>query len=64
MKIYILVANDKGLPTTNMPVKFGRGIRAYGSKARARVYARRFDCAVIEVNLEDGKIVYENSNTR
>lgn len=61
MKIYVLVANEDGTPTTNMPVQFGRGIRAYNSKARAKVYARRFNCHVIELNLEDGNIVYENN---
>lgn len=60
MNIYVLVSNDEGEPTTNMPVHFGRGIRAYNSKARARVYARRFGCAVIELKLQDGKIVYNN----
>ena len=61
MKIYVLVSNDEdGEATTNMPVNFGRGIRAYNSKARAKVYARRFKSSVIEVDLAEGKVVYEN----
>lgn len=61
MKVYILVANDEGKPTLNMPIYFGRSIRAYNSKARAKVYARRFSCAVVEVDLETGKIVADES---
>ena len=58
MKIYVLVTMNKDDElTTNMPVSFGRGIRAYTSKARAKVYARKFECAVVEVKVEDGKIV-------
>lgn len=58
MKIYVLVATDEdGEPTLNMPVDFGRTIRAYNSKARAKVYARKFKCAVIEVDLQDGQLV-------
>lgn len=60
MKIYVLVTTEKGEPTVNMPVYFGRSIRAYISKSRARVYARKFQCYVIEVDLTDGKIVYES----
>lgn len=61
MKIYILVANDEGQPTVSMPVSFGRNIRAYNSKARAKVYARKFKCAVVEVDIESGKIVADES---
>lgn len=61
MKIYILVANDEGNPTTNMPIYFGRGIRAYSSKARARVYARKFKCVVVEIDLASGRIVADES---
>lgn len=58
MKIYILVTNDKdGNPIVNMPTLFGRTTRAYASKARARVYARKFSCSVVEIDLEKGKIV-------
>lgn len=60
MKIYVLVSQDKdGEPTLDMPVTFGRSIRAYTSKARAKVYARKFKSYVIEVKLTDGKIVHE-----
>ena len=59
MKIYVLVAQEDGEPTFNLPVQFGRAIRAYTSKARAKVYARKFECYVIEVDLTDGKIVHE-----
>lgn len=61
MKVYILVAINEGSATTNMPVLFGRGIRAYNSKARAKVYARRFKCAVVEVDLGTGKIVADET---
>lgn len=55
MKVYVLVAKDKeGNPTFNMPINFGRGLRAYDSKARAKVYARRFNCKVVELNIEEG----------
>ena len=58
MKVYVLVANDKeGKPTFNMPTHFGRTTRAYSSKARARVYAKKFSCTVVELDLEQGKIV-------
>lgn len=58
MKIYILVKkNEEGEVTTNMPVTFGRRVRAYNNKARAKVYARNFDSRVIEVDLEKGTAV-------
>lgn len=58
MKVYILVANDKdGEPTFDMSVTFGRSIRAYNSKARAKVYARRFKCSVVELDVERGEVV-------
>ena len=58
MKLYVLVAVDEdGEPTYNMPVGFGRAVRAYSSKARAKVYARKFKCAVIEVDLENGEMI-------
>jgi hypothetical protein len=60
MKVYVLVAKDeKGGTTFNMPVTFGRGLRAYNSEARAKVYARKFKCSVVELKTEEGKIVYE-----
>lgn len=58
MKVYVLVAKDEeGKPTFNMPVLFGRSLRAYDSKARARVYAKKFNCDVVELELESGKVV-------
>lgn len=58
MKIYILVANDKdGKPTINMPTQYGRATRAYTSIGRAKAYARRFDCSVVEFDTEKGKLV-------
>lgn len=58
MKIYLLVANDlEGKPTLNMPTTFGRQTRAYASKARAKVYAKKFNCSVVEFDLAKGKIV-------
>lgn len=58
MKVYILVAQDeKGNATFDMPVTFGRGLRAYNSKLRAKVYARRFGCKVFELDTEEGKEV-------
>lgn len=58
MKVYILVAkDDEGELTFNMPYNFGRNIRAYTSKARAKVYARRFNCEVVELDIETGKIL-------
>lgn len=62
MTIYILVANNDGEPTLNMPYSFGRNIRAYESKARAKVYARRFKCAVVEIDLEDGQIIFDETD--
>lgn len=57
MKIYILVKkNEEGEVTTNMPVTFGRRIRAYDNKSRAKVYARNFDSRVVEVDLEKGTV--------
>ncbi len=58
MKVYVLVTKDKdGKPTFNMPTHFGRTTRAYASKARARVYAKKFGCAVVALDLEKGKVV-------
>lgn len=58
MKVYVLVKKDKdGKPTFNMPTHFGRLTRAYSSKARAKIYAKKFECNVIELELEQGKIV-------
>lgn len=58
MKVYILVANDKdGNPTVNMPKQFGRATRAYTSKGRARVYAKKFMCTALEFDTEQGKAV-------
>lgn len=58
MKVYVLVTKDKeGKPTFNMPTHFGRTTRAYASRARAKVYARKFDCDVVELELEEGKVV-------
>jgi hypothetical protein len=57
MKIYVLVTTKDGEPTLDMPVHFGRSIRAYTSKARAKVYAKKFDCYVIEVDLTKGEMV-------
>lgn len=66
MKVYVLVANDKdGKPTFDMSITFGRHIRAYNSKARARVYARKFNCSVVELDTQEGKVVAnEKSPTR
>jgi hypothetical protein len=58
MKVYVLVTQDtEGNPTFEMPTHFGRTTRAYASKARAKVYAKKFNCKVVELNLEDGKVV-------
>lgn len=59
MKVYVLVADDNDHNLTfNMPVTFGRGLRAYDSEARAKVYARKFKCKVVELDIDKGKIVY------
>lgn len=61
MKVYVLVAeNEKGELTFDMPVTFGRGLRAYDSKARAKVYARKFNCNVVELDLDKGIVVAKN----
>lgn len=60
MKVYLLV--NKNQNTLNMPVTFGRKIRVYESKARAKVYGRKFNCSVVELDLEGGKIVHEESS--
>lgn len=57
MKIYVLVANKDGETTVNMPTHYGRVTRVYKSKAQAKVYARRFDCSVMEFDLDDGTLV-------
>ena len=63
MKIYVLVANDKeGKPTFDMSITFGRNIRAYNSRARARVYARKFQCSVVEFDIEKGKVVFNEKS--
>ncbi len=63
MKIYVLVADDNEHNLTfNMPVVFGRGLRAYDSKARAKVYARKFKCKVVELDIKSGKIIADESN--
>ncbi len=60
MKVYVLVSKDKDdEPTFNMPVTFGRGLRAYDSKPRAKVYARRFKCMVVELEVERGEVIYD-----
>jgi len=64
MKIYILVTNDEGSPSLNMPVKFGRSIRAYDSKARAKVYARRFNCSAVEVDITEGKLLWSEETIK
>jgi len=57
-KIYVLIDTDEdGETITDMPVTFGRSVRAYTSKARARMYAKRFKCEVVELDLNDGEIV-------
>lgn len=56
MKIYVLVANEDGESSFNLPY-FGRKIRAYTSKKLAQTMAKRFGCHAIELNLEDGEIV-------
>lgn len=63
MKIYVLVASEEGQPSVNMPVYLQRQIRAYTSKARARVYARKFNCAVVEVDISSGKIIADETIT-
>lgn len=63
MKVYVLVDNDKdGNPTFDMSITFGRHIRAYNSKARAIVYARKFSCSVVELDIENGKVVANEKN--
>ncbi len=57
MKIYVLVTTKDGEPTLDMPTHFGRSIRAYTSEKRAKAYAKRFDCYVIEIDLTKGKMV-------
>lgn len=60
MKVYVIVAqNDDGEPTFDMPVSFGRNVRAYSSKARAKVYARKFNAVVVELDLEQGEVVWQ-----
>jgi hypothetical protein len=59
MKLYVLIDQEDDKPTFNLPVHFGRGVRAYSSQARARVYARRFNCYIVEVDMTKGNIVYE-----
>lgn len=57
MKVYVLVTTKNGEPTFDMPTTFGRGVRAYDSKARAQAYAKRFKAVVIELDLENGEEV-------
>lgn len=56
MIVYILVANEDGEATFNLP-SFGRKIRAYTNKKVAQNMAKKFSCHVVEVNLENGDIV-------
>lgn len=56
MKIYVLVANENGEPTFNLPT-FGRTIRAYPNKKVAQNMAKKFNCNVIELDLSDGTII-------
>lgn len=64
MKVYVLVSKDKNNELTfNMPVHFGRGLRAYDSKARAKVYARKFNCKVVELDVMTGKTVFDAENS-
>lgn len=56
MKIYILVANEDGEATFNLPT-FGRTIRAYQNKKVAKNMAKKFSCHVIELDLKNGTIV-------
>ena len=60
MKVYILV--NKNQNTLSMPVTFGRSVRVYDSKARAKVYGRKFNCTVVELDVEKGKVVHEESS--
>lgn len=56
MKIYVLVANENGDATFNLPI-FGRKVRAYTNKKIAQNMANKFECVAIELNLKDGEIV-------
>lgn len=59
MKVYVLVAQDEeGEPTLDMPTHFGRKVRAYTSKAVAKVNAKRFNCAVVELSIGRGEVVW------
>ncbi len=58
MKIYVLVANENGEATFNLPT-FGRTIRAYQNKKVAQNMAKKFKCHVIEFDLKDGTIVWK-----
>lgn len=56
MKIYVLIANENGEATFNLPT-FGRTIRAYTNKKVAQNMAKKFSCHVVELNLGDGTIL-------
>lgn len=62
MKVYILV--NKTTNSLQMPVTFGRGIRVYDSKARAKVYGRKFNCSVVELDVDEGKVVWKESSEK
>jgi hypothetical protein len=58
MKIYVLIIrNDDDTDTLKMPTTFGRRIRAYPSKARAKAYAKRFNATVVECEVNEENIV-------
>lgn len=64
MKVYVLVGVDEnGEPTLDMPVHFGRRVRAYASKGVAKTNAKRFNCAVIELSVGRGEVVWKNTST-
>lgn len=58
MKIYVLVMESgDDTHSLKMPTTFGRRIRAYPSKARAKAYAKRFNALVFECELTEENIV-------
>lgn len=52
MKLYLLASKDNTEISVNLPIHFGRTIRAYKSEATARNFAKRFRSSVVEVDLE------------
>lgn len=56
MKIYVLVKNDDGEASFDLP-QFGRTVRAYLSEGRAKSLAKKFGCEVVALNLEDGEVI-------